>query len=90
MTAKAVQAFDDIDPDQGLPDPASSTAGNVIHVNFKTESHPKVRPAYQGRERRSESRVGFLKIAVPSTSPSANSAGVSSTSPNTVIPYSSC
>lgn len=92
MTAKAVQAFDDIDsdPDQELPDPASSAGKNVIHVNFKAASHRKGRPAYRNTGRRLESRVGLLKITVPSTSPSTTSSAVSSTSPDTAIPYSSC
>lgn len=61
--------------------PVSSSEGNVISVNFKAAAPRKNRSSYQGLERRSESRIGLMKITVPSTSPTAHPSGGASAAP---------
>lgn len=61
------------DMDLGLYAPVSRAEGNVINVDFKAAPR-KIRSSYRGLERRSESRVGLMKIMVPSTSPAPHPA----------------
>lgn len=71
----------------------AQVSGNVIQVNFtaKGAASWNRRKAYQEPSKRLQfpSRLSLMPITVPSTSPNSDSAGVPSTSPDTVIPYSS-
>jgi hypothetical protein len=72
----------------------AQVSGNVIQVNFGTKGAASwnARKTYQAPSKRRQfaNRVSLLPIRVPSTAPNANSTAVPSTSPDTVIPYSSC
>jgi hypothetical protein len=69
-------------------------SGNVIQVNFSARAAASWtdRRARQEPSKRLQfaNRVSLMPITVPSTAPAQNSSSVSSTSPDTVIPYSSC
>lgn len=72
----------------------AQVSGNVIQVNFSATAAASWnrRKAHQepSKRRQFANRVSLMPIRVPSTSPISNSATVPSTSPDTVIPYSSC
>ncbi|MNN39834.1 hypothetical protein D3C81_1538860 [compost metagenome] len=71
----------------------AQVSGNVIQVNFSARAAASwSRRSYQAPSKRlhSANRVGLMPIRVPSTAPNSTSAAVPSTSPDTVIPYSSC
>lgn len=72
----------------------AQVSGNVIQVNFSARAAASLdyRKAYQtpSKHRQFANRVSLMPIRVPSTAPSVNSTAVPSTSPDTVIPYSSC
>jgi len=72
----------------------SQVSGNVIQVNFSARAAASWngRKAYQAPSKRRQfaNRVSLMPLRVPSTSPNVNSTAVPSTSPDTVIPYSSC
>lgn len=96
MAAKAEQNFDDLDSDLGAPCNAAITQvrGNVIEVNFsaRAEDSSSDLAASQkpAKRRKFANRISLMPIRVSSTAPSATSAAVPSTSPDTVVPYSSC
>lgn len=85
-----------IDLHLGAPRNAVVTqvSGNVIQVNFgaRAAASWNDRASYQDRpDRRARgSRLRLIPITVPSASLNAHSAAVPSTSPDTVVPYSSC
>jgi hypothetical protein len=95
MAAKAVENFDALDgePDPSLLDPVSGVTGNVIQVNFgaRAAASWNSRKTHQApaKRRQTANRVSLMPIRVPSTSPTVNSTAVPSTSPDTVVPYSS-
>ena len=69
-------------------------SGNVIQVNFSSTAadswNRRRAPQAPSKRRQFANHVSLMPIRVPSTSPNANSTTVPSTSPDTVIPYSSC
>lgn len=95
MATKVEQNFDDLDSDLGAPCNVAITqvSGNVIQVNFSAAAADSWngRKAHQepSKRRKLANRISVMPIRVPSTSPHPNSAGVPSTSPDTVVPYSS-
>lgn len=72
----------------------AQVSGNVIQVNFgaRAVASWNGRKTYQAPSKRRQfaNRVSLMPIRVPSTAPNSTSAAVPSTSPDTVIPYSSC
>lgn len=90
----SVQKLAEIGQPMGAPRNAvvAQVSGNVIQVNFSARAAASWngRKAHQGPSKRRQfaNRVSLMPIRVPSTSPPPNSAGVPSTSPDTVIPYS--
>lgn len=91
----SVQKLAEIGRQPGAPCNAvvSQVTGNVIQVNFSARAAASWndRKAYQAPSKRRQfaNRVSLMPLRVPSTSPNPNSAAVPSTSPDTVIPYSS-
>jgi hypothetical protein len=91
-----VQHFKERRRDLGAPRNAvvAQVSENVIQVNFRTRAPASWtdRKARQepSKRRQFANRVSLMPITVPSTAPAQNSSSVSSTSPDTVIPYSSC
>jgi hypothetical protein len=85
-----------IDRNLGAPRNAvvAQVSGNVIQVNFSARAVASWngRKTYQAPSKRRQfaNRVSLMPIRVPSTAPNSTSAVVPSTSPDTVIPYSSC
>lgn len=71
----------------------AQVSGNVIQVNFSARAAASWNSLTTHKEpskrRQFANRVSLMPIRVPSTAPSANSSAVPSTSPDTVIPYSS-
>lgn len=96
MIEKAVQGFDEIESELGSPCNAAITqvSGNVIQVNFSAKGAASwmSRKTYREPPKRLHSPkfLSRMPIMVPCTSPKADSDGVPCTSPDTVIPYSSC
>jgi hypothetical protein len=91
----SVQKLAEIGRKPGAPrNVVAQVIGNVIQVNFSSAAADSWnrRRAPQAPSKRSQfaNRVSLMPIRVPSTSPNANSTAVPSTSPDTVIPYSSC
>jgi hypothetical protein len=72
----------------------AQVSGNVIQVNFRAMAGASWdrRKSYREPSKRLQfaNRVSLMPITVPSTAPAQNSSTVSSTSPDTVVPYSSC
>jgi hypothetical protein len=72
----------------------AQVSGNVIQVNFSAtaaDSWNRRKAHHEPSKRRQfANRVSLMPIRVPCTAPNANSAPVPCTSPDTVIPYSSC
>jgi hypothetical protein len=85
----------EIGQQQGAPRNAvvAQVSGNVIQVNFSARAAASWtgRKAYQDPSKRLQfaNRVSLMPLIVPSTSPNPTSDGVPSTSPDTVVPYSS-
>lgn len=92
----SVQKLAEIGQGQGVPRNAvvARVSGNVIQVNFSARAAASWdrRKAYRepSKRRQFANRVSLMPLRVPSTSPNPNSSAVPSTSPDTVIPYSSC
>lgn len=91
----SVQTLAEISQKQGAPrNVVAHVNGNVIQVNFSARAAASWngRKEYQAPSKRRQfaNRVSLMPIRVPSTAPASNSAPVPSTSPDTVIPYSSC
>lgn len=95
MIDKAVHSFEEIESDLGSPCNAviAQVSGNVIQVNFGARAAASwgSRNSHQkpSKRRQFANRVILMPARVPSTAPNANSTAVPSTSPDTVIPYSS-
>ncbi|MNF67636.1 hypothetical protein D3C84_494560 [compost metagenome] len=90
----SVQKLEEIGRQPGAPrNVVAQVSGNVIQVNFSARAAASWngRKTYKAPSKRlhSASRVSLMPIRVPSTAPSATSATVPSTSPDTVVPYSS-
>ena len=82
-----------IDSSLGAPRNAvTHIGGNVIQVNFSARAAASWKSRKtcldQSKLRQSANRVSLMPLAVPSTSPTPNSAAVSSTSLDTGFPYS--
>jgi hypothetical protein len=91
-----LQTLQEIGQQPGAPRNAvvAQVSGNVIQVNFSaraaaswTDRKARQEPS---KRRQFANRVSLMPLIVPSTSPNSNSDGAPSTSPNTVVPYSSC
>lgn len=90
----SVEKLAEIDRRLGVPRNAAviQVSGNVIQVNFSAG----VAASWKNRKtcldpsklRQSANRVSLMPLAVPSTSPTPNSAAVPSTSLDTGFPYS--
>ena len=96
LMARAMQTLEEIGLPPATPRNAvvAQVSGNVIQVNFSaraaaswTDRKARQEPS---KRRQFANRVSLMPIRVPSTSPPPIPTGVSSTSPDTVIPYSSC
>jgi hypothetical protein len=97
----SVQKLAEIGKQTGAPRNAvvSHVSGNVIQVNFSARAaaswNGRKANQEQSKRRQFANRVSIMPIAVPSTSPfpqvtpGVRTPTVSSTSPDTVIPYSS-
>ena len=90
----SVQKLAEIGRKPGAPrNVVAQVSGNVIQVNFSAAAADSWnrRRAPQAPSKRLQfvNRVSIMPIRVPSTSPNPDSAGVPSTSPDTVFPYSS-
>jgi hypothetical protein len=91
----SVQKLAEIGRKPGEPrNVVAQVSGNVIQVNFSSAAadswNRRRAPQAPSKRRQFANRVSLMPIRVPSTSPNANSTAVPSTSPDTVIPYSSC
>jgi len=91
----SVQKLAEIGRKPGEPrNVVAQVSGNVIQVNFSSAAadswNRRRAPQATSKRRQFANRVSLMPIRVPSTSPNANSTAVPSTSPDTVIPYSSC
>lgn len=91
----SVQKLAEIGRKPGAPrNVVAQVSGNVIQVNFSAAAadswNRRRAPQAPSKRRQFANRVSLMPIRVPSTSPNANSTTVPSTSPDTVIPYSSC
>ena len=91
----SVQRLAEIGRKPGEPrNVVAQVSGNVIQVNFSATAadswNRRRAPQAPSKRRQFANRVSLMPIRVPSTSPNANSTAVPSTSPDTVIPYSSC
>lgn len=95
LMARAMQTLEEIGLPPATPRNAvvAQVSGNVIQVNFSAMAGASWdrRKSYRepSKHRQFANRVSIMPITVPSTAPAQNSSTVSSTSPDTVIPYSS-
>jgi hypothetical protein len=96
ISGSSIQALKEvIDRNLGASCNASiaQVGGNVIQVNFSARAAASWngRKSYQAPSKRRQfaNRISLMPIIVPCTAPASNSATVPSTSPDTVIPYSS-